>query len=552
MFKLKTVFGAALAACCFMACQKASAPVSIPSVTSEGITPTSITVKWTAVENATAYLYKWNDGDQTQTKDLSITFTDLTAETEYKFAIKAISEKSGYTDSQWKEYKFSTAKKGTAAVPAVTAESIGSHEISLKWDAAEGAAFYMYKWNGAEEIQTNELELSFDKLTSNTEYTFAIKSVAKQAEYVDSEWKEYKFKTETEDTDLQMSLVSASFEGITVAFTCGEDVAAVKYGVGRQLTKDADLAAFISGELSTKVIKPEALGFTVTPAAGEPVVIFAQAIGQDSTSEVVELNACPAPISFKFFNVCLGSCIASIEEGYDESKYAGIGILPMTADAPAEWGYSSAEELIQTFAEWGMLDVHPGGDDVLVEFNGEPEVDHIIGVVFFNADYGVDAIKVINFKTGKIIPDAPEATINVTATDITEKSANLNFEPGENTMGYFYTLYKLADFNEMLEYGKSHGYENPEDYVREVVSAYGSMDYKKQTDSRDGLASGTDFILVCYPYNVNGTQGYGPTVHVEFKTLGQAPAQSSAVKASNAKADQKNLKLRKLLKKTNK
>ena len=188
----------------------------------------------------------------------------------------------------------------------------------------------------------------------------------------------------------------------------------------------------------------------------------------------------------------------------------------MTEETPEEWGMS-AEEIVEMYAEFGMLETVTPGNSGMVELNGEPNHGHIIAVVYWNADYTFD-YKIFGFTSGLVVPDAPQADIDAKVQNITAETADLVFTPGEWTCGYFYRLFTKEEYESTREEGQMLG-EDPDKHVRDQVAAGGSMNWKDYTDSRSALSSKTEYVLVCYPFNVNGTQGWGESTIVPFTTL---------------------------------
>jgi hypothetical protein len=92
-----------------------------PSVTAT-TTANSVTLTWTAVENATSYEVTFNDGEpETVTDATSFTASDLEASTEYSFSVVAKGDGESYTDS---EAATGTATTAAAEVPAVEPDAI--------------------------------------------------------------------------------------------------------------------------------------------------------------------------------------------------------------------------------------------------------------------------------------------------------------------------------------------------------------------------------------------------------------------------------------------
>lgn len=334
---------------------------------------------------------------------------------------------------------------------------------------------------------------------------FAAALVAMSCEKIDVE----------KDLALTAEVSSEGFDGITVKFTAGKDAVSVQYACGSQLRFTADSLDFENGKVNNVLTAEAAAGtLTVKPAAASPAAIFLRAVSSDGKfGKTVILNGVASPVKYTLSKVSLGSFVYTVDQNIGD--YEGISILAMSEDAPAEWEMT-AEELVDMYAGYGMLEPVTPGKSAMVELNGEHEQAHIAGVVYWNADFTYE-IKLFNFKSGRVVDGAKEATVEAKVENITAESADLVFTPGEATCGYFYTLYTLEKYNATRSEGESLG-QNPDTYIRDLCSAAGSMNWEATTDSRTALSANTEYVLVCYPYNVNGSEGWGEEKIVKFTT----------------------------------
>lgn len=318
------------------------------------------------------------------------------------------------------------------------------------------------------------------------------------------------------DYSFSANVVSQDFDGIKVDFTAGDGIATIQYFCGSQLRCISDSMNFENGAAKgIKTVDAAAGSFTVTPDAASPTAIFIKPLSSDGVAgKTVCLKSVASPVQYAVSKASLGSFVYSIPEEIG-SDYLGLSILAMSEEAPEEWGMT-VEEIIGMYIDFGMLEPATPGTSSMVELNGEPDYGHIAGVVYWKKDGNVD-IKTFKFKTGTVISNAEKATIDVKVNNIAEESADLVFTPGEATYGYFYAVYTKTEYNNLLEDAKKMGL-NPDSYVRDICAAAGTMEWEKKTDSRTYFSSKTDYVLVCYPFNVNGTQGWGDSVIVNFTT----------------------------------
>jgi len=317
------------------------------------------------------------------------------------------------------------------------------------------------------------------------------------------------------DISLEAEVASQDFTQISVAFEPGADVKTVKCAYGSIFSQYKDSLAFASGTLTNiQTIDATKGVYSFSPKEGETVIVYLRPIAADgSKGEVICLQAVASPVDFEISNLSLGSFVYTVSS--EATDYEGISLLAMAATAPNDW-CSTAEEIVASYLDWGLLLPTAPGDSDMVELNGDPDYAQILGVVFWNKDYTY-TIKTYNFTTSSVIPDAPEASIDVKVTNITSESADLEFSNLVNTCGYFYKLYTKEDYEATRQEGQKFG-EDPDVHVRDQVAAGGSMNYKENVDKRTGLADKTEYVLVCYPFNVNGSKGWGAGKIINFTT----------------------------------
>jgi len=444
----------------------------------------------------------------------------------------------------------SCEKNDKTALPVPTAQAeIGKHAMTISWDPISNADTYIYRFSDGASTSTTATSITFTELTAGTDYDFHLRAARIDGSYVNSEEAHFVFSTPAENVSLTAQVASATFDGISVTYNASDDINHINWSMSNIFDQNEDYVKFLSGSY-TGTISDRKGTLTINSTnglqPGLPAVIYMQAVSNDGIKgDIVELKATPAPVSFTPSLVSCGSFVATVDN-FDSADYIGMGFLAMSTDAPSEWGMT-ATEIVQLYADYGMLDIIPAGEATMIELNGEPDVDHYIGLVYWGADYTAKDIKIINYNSGEYVDGAPAASINVAVKNITSSSADLVFTPNANTRGYFYRLYTKANYEKAFAQGESYWYDNPLDYIRELTAAGGSMDYREQVDSRTSLKVDTDYVLVCFPYNVNGTQGWGASVVKSFKTEQAAPSVPSVNAAPAEQDNQKILEIRKLL-----
>ena len=150
------------------------ATLAAPTDFAADATESAVTLTWTAVEGATAYVI---DG-YGETTDTTFTVSDLDANTEYTFNVKATADDK--YDSE-----FATVSVRTDMATLATPEDfavVGATEssIDLTWSAVEYASGYTVDIIDGETVvstlSVSEAAATFEDLDANTEYTFRVQA----------------------------------------------------------------------------------------------------------------------------------------------------------------------------------------------------------------------------------------------------------------------------------------------------------------------------------------------------------------------------------------
>ncbi len=125
------------------------APVQLatPQITLGAPKATEVSFSWKAVENATKYEYKLDDGEVSEISELTTTITGLTPETVYTISLRAIGDGTLYLDSDWTSVSFTTP------APAVDVETIeGTYKINKRYvltgNKSGSVSFFDYREKG--------------------------------------------------------------------------------------------------------------------------------------------------------------------------------------------------------------------------------------------------------------------------------------------------------------------------------------------------------------------------------------------------------------------
>ena len=141
---------------------------------------------WDAVDNASYYIYKINDGEEKTTEETSVQLADGD-----KIVVKAVGDGANFTDSDYSEEKTYTAKVEPQKLdaPVVTINDSGL----AGWNTIANATGYVYKVNGGEEQTTTATSLQLadgDKIV--------VKAVGNGETFLDSDFSEEKTYTAPE------------------------------------------------------------------------------------------------------------------------------------------------------------------------------------------------------------------------------------------------------------------------------------------------------------------------------------------------------------------
>lgn len=316
------------------------------------------------------------------------------------------------------------------------------------------------------------------------------------------------------------TVATASFDGITLAVTAGADAATIEYAVGGISGRQSDLAAFDAGTMEVTSVTASDTIF-VEEDSTAPVVIYLRGVsaeGEVGETCTVEAMAAPVALRITDSNTCF---FTASTECYDPAYSNRIGLLTMSKEV-IEMMDMTAEEILEIYAMYDMLDpVDEEGGIVLL--NGEPDYEFIIGMQFYDAEGNMAESTSFAYTSNSIDPDAalPDA-LGIEVEEITETAAAITFTAGANTAGYYYAVYTQADYDSLIEDAKGFDdYEDPEAYIVDYTAYFGYLDCRQQIqETWSELSSGTDYVVVGVPFNVNGAQGYGELTKVGFSTPG--------------------------------
>ena len=163
----------------------------VTPIVSATTTYSSATLTWDAVANAAKYSVKVGTADAVETTAISYEVTDLNAETEYTYQVKAIAEadQDTYCNSEVAEGTFTTATAPTATltlkdiVGTTTQTGALNGTITLPTEAAECSKTFV-GWSAVEILEPGEKPAT-KFYASGAEYTFTTLEPTLYAVYAD-------------------------------------------------------------------------------------------------------------------------------------------------------------------------------------------------------------------------------------------------------------------------------------------------------------------------------------------------------------------------------
>lgn len=173
-------------------CTVSVIPAKVKTIKASTLTVSSAKITWTKVTGATGYkLYKYDSSAKKYvciSTTTSLSYTDKTAKIgeTLKYKVRAYTTKSG------KNYYGSYSSTLTVTMPAPGAvtnltATVSTSTIKLTWgkaNTATGYRVYQYdpnKKSYIKKVTTSSLTTTIKSLSTNTEYTFAVKSYYKDS-----------------------------------------------------------------------------------------------------------------------------------------------------------------------------------------------------------------------------------------------------------------------------------------------------------------------------------------------------------------------------------
>ena len=127
----------------------------------------TVTVSWSAIENAASYTYIINDGAEVNTTGTSVQISDIACDEVYTFKVKAInSSENAIFDSEWSDVV-------TYTVPVIIDDWYGTYTVTSSYGIAASNGTSGITISRVEEPVTFEFTISEYPNDPSTGYTFA-------------------------------------------------------------------------------------------------------------------------------------------------------------------------------------------------------------------------------------------------------------------------------------------------------------------------------------------------------------------------------------------
>jgi chitodextrinase len=191
-------------------------------ITITGVTQDSISLTWSAVENATSYIVTYN-GTEIEATTNTVVLSNLKTETDYVISIKSINQ---YDESETSEaLTVRTTEVDQTQLPIIGLKDLErtDNSIELTWNVFEGAVGYeVIYYNIMTSVSSNEFLL--EDLASGTYFTFRVRANLGNGRH--SQWsQELTTRTFTEGStgDEELIINAQLSKTYEIAYNCDEN-----------------------------------------------------------------------------------------------------------------------------------------------------------------------------------------------------------------------------------------------------------------------------------------------------------------------------------------
>lgn len=175
-------------------------PVAQPQVIVSDLTTTGFSLRWEAVEEAGAYVYTFDGGDETSVTDCRLSFSDLERQQEYVVAVKATPKYADeHSESPYTYIHVVTDDLEQLPRPKITLGCAYASKTLISWTEVPETALYEYTVGG-ETYTTSERMVTLTNLAKSQAYTFSLRAMTGDAtRFTNSAPAELPFTTSADD-----------------------------------------------------------------------------------------------------------------------------------------------------------------------------------------------------------------------------------------------------------------------------------------------------------------------------------------------------------------
>jgi hypothetical protein len=362
----------------------------------------------------------------------------------------------------------------------------------------------------------------FENLDPDTSYTVFARGVGKDG--TNGETSTLAVRTEAKYLDLAIGIEESTVveEYAKFAFTPGADVANYSVALG----KASDLAAFEAGTLTGIVKytngKKQSKGFDkLTP--NTEYTVFAQGVDSDGNKgEVTTYVITTQKDEYKLLLTIhdINALVVSFTVAPPSTATRYIAMFALADNWEGQMG-DSYEDKVKALEEASSGQYNTDPITSSMKLSGYSGEKYICVSITYDENGGKH-LSELPFETPAYDSSAPmPGAMKLSLLDVQDKTATFSVLMGENTVGFFESVYKKADYET--------AFANNKDALIQDIAQNGYSEIADYPQDKWNLSSpGTDYVLVAIPMNKNGLEGIGDVNTLEFTTTGTATTSLSA------------------------
>lgn len=426
---------------------------------------------------------------------------------------------------------------GKATVTIEQSEQSTGSGFTVTFTPSENAVSFYYSLGSVEDaVLFENLEMDtvmvngnapetifFDNLESKKQYAIFAKAYDESG--IAGSTAMYLASTADGSFNLAAEYVGNDNAGFIINYS-PNNYSSIEYYLGEQ----DDYDAFVNGELETESFEPVLQGRTVLNYLSDlqpshDYVMFIKGYGLIGDVTVRTLE----------FTTLADGENADLELDYEIDLYKGVYTLEANDNCSqmdvlfSNRGQfiTGAEDIVETMDLWQSI-----GFNVVRTKDKVFEIEKVtknlrsgqkfeMWVVCYNNDYEAETIRHFEFATPEYDENAPDATVEVVVSDITETGATYTYSPDENADFFLYETIDGEWYDYQIE-------KNPDfdlwSYFEMNVDMNAILVYSKDLENRTFRftettgTSGKKYYAAALPMNKNGHSGRQTPVLIPFTT----------------------------------